>query len=64
MSEIETTMRELDNLHANHVDAWPNEPLRLAAEDIISRYDETGQIDEWMFETATALVNLVNSRIK
>ena len=64
MSELAETMKELDSLYANHKEAWPNEPLRLAAEQLISKYDECGTIDTWEWETVNSIINLIHSRVK
>lgn len=64
MNEIEGAMKELDNLYHNYVEAWPNENLRLAANDFIIKYEEGVELNEWEAETAVAIANLVNSRIE
>ena len=64
MSEIRTTLQELEHLLKNKVEAWPNESLKDFAQNVIDMYDETGTLDANYFETATSICNLVNARVK
>jgi len=55
-------IKKLDYLLANEPNVFPNEPLMLAVEDFVKKYNATGQLDKWDKETAQSILNLINRR--